>query len=90
MSGTLQMRAPEKCANENCASSGIPKSHRGAKNKFFSKSKVGFMVFLCFSSFWYFGLKPKKKKKYYAYIVYCSAFKNTKLLSQSPKISNKL
>ena len=24
MSDALQMRAPEKCANENCASSGIP------------------------------------------------------------------
>ena len=50
----------------------------------FSKSKVVFLFFFGFIVFfWFFGFlffNLKKEEMQYAYIAYCSAFINTKLL----------
>ena len=68
---------------------------QGCKTKFFQNQKFflffgfffGFFLvslFVFFLFFWFITLK--KKKIICIYILYCSAFINTKLLSQSPKI----
>ena len=50
--------------------------------------RVQKQVFFKIESFFIYFVfyNPKQEKKRYAYIVYCSAFMNTKFLSQLPKI----
>ena len=62
---------------------------RGGKKHDSATIKSCFLFFFGLLVFWFFGFfvyNLKKRKKKNAYIVHCSAFINTQLLSQSPQI----